>query len=281
MLKKIKSNKGFTIVELIVSIAVLLVVIFAMSPLLINSVKYLADITARVKYQNAASNIMNEIRNFAQNTNKANVFNGDEADVSASMSGYGMFYTRSDFSAFVLKTETAEIPVITSEDLDGNKIKVDFDVDQQTGNTDKRRAMLHVVVSVYDKGQDMTYFSTHENATVYKDTDGNIVDAAAPEPLYQHISGIYLVNIGSNIDVPKSRGDRVKEAIEKHLLPTPVVSADDGTTRDMTTAEMDKLLLSDPNSNLTLEKADVEAVLNNPLYVRDYIGEYFRFAIVE
>jgi prepilin-type N-terminal cleavage/methylation domain-containing protein len=283
MLKKIKGSKGFTLIELIIALAIFLIILGAMTPILIKSTSYLAQITAKVKYQNAASNIMNEIRTYAQNTNKANVFNGNETDLMGSMSGLGMFYTRDDYSAFMLKTESADIPIITSKDLDGKKIKVDFDVDEKTEDTvPKRRAMLHVVVSVYDYDQDMSYFTSHPNATVYKDTDGNVVDAAAPEPLYQHISGIYLINIATSINVPVSRGDMVKKAISDHLLSDPVEGVEeDGSPHKMTDAEIDKALLNDPNSNLNLDAASVSAALNNSAYERDYIGRYLRFAIVE
>lgn len=282
--KRIKSKKGFTLVELIIAITILSILMASMTPLLINSSKYLSDITARVKYQNAASNIMNVIRTQAGNTNTAYIYNGDEAGIDSITTGYAMFRTKSDYSAFVLKTPDGETPIISSKSLDGRKIKVDFECDKTVeaiGST-KRMAMLYVTVSVYEGDQDMSYFTTNPNATEYTRTitdpanptkiKKEVIDVNAPKPVYQHTSGIYLINMGNSINVPNSRAASIKSGITHNLLPKPTKTDVDGNVVVLTDAEIEEEFAKDPLSNLGLNSTDIENLLKQDGYKQDYIG---------
>jgi hypothetical protein len=125
--------------------------------------------------------------------------------------------------------------IVSSQEINGKKIKVDFEVPKVTGTSDTRLAMLYVTISIYEMDEDIsTFFTSHPNyfnyydfddengngiydePKEYKDSSGTTI--IPPEPVFQQRNGIYLVNIRNNIDVVKSRSSVIKKGVTDGAL---------------------------------------------------------------
>lgn len=213
----IKDKRGFTLIELIIAMAILGTVLAMASSIFIQASKVQNKIIKRVSYQDAATNIVTTIKSNIMNTNYLTITSSAGDGEAALASGEARFYVKGDYDGFYMhnsSSATKGTKMYGIKDLKGAKLKLNFTCEPVSA--DGRYSVLTVNMAFYD--------AVIENSDITADT-------ANAKALYTHNASMYLQNLGfgikisdnaieaqKNADGYDSMSDTLKEAYESNLM---------------------------------------------------------------
>lgn len=215
MRKLISDKRGFSLIELIVAMAILGTVLALASSIFIQASKVQNKIIKRVSYQDAATNIITLIKSNIKDTNYLTITSSDTDSAGVAAGGMGRFFVKGDYDGVYFQVGTNEAHKMYGiKDLNGTKLKLDYKCEPAA--TDGRYSVLTINMAFYD--------------AVIADAD-IAADTAEEKAIYTHNATIYLQNLAfglkisdGSIEAQKSNDhyntftDNEKEAYENNMM---------------------------------------------------------------
>lgn len=121
------NNKGFTLVELIIAVAILGIVMSLVTSIFVQTSGVQRKITRKINYQDAATNIISEIKTGINNTNYLTLTDTDTATAAAAANGTGRVFVKGDYDGIYFQDGiSSPVKKYGISDLDNTKMKVSF-----------------------------------------------------------------------------------------------------------------------------------------------------------
>lgn len=219
-MKKIISDKsGFSLVELIIAVAIIGVVMAMSFGIFIQASGIQNKITRKVQYQDAATNIIATIKSRIKDTNYLTLTSSDTDSAAVASSGTGRFYVKGDYDGFYFQTGTdAAVKMYGEDDLNGSKLKLYYKCEPSA--IDGRYSLVTIKLAFYP--------SSVSDADITADLSGDKAE-------YVHDATIYLQNLAFGIKISDSAieaqkatagydamSDSEKETFENNMMGTNV-----------------------------------------------------------
>jgi prepilin-type N-terminal cleavage/methylation domain-containing protein len=209
MLRNIKDNKGFSLVELIVAIAIIGTVFSLVAVMVAQSTTTYGKIMKKTNYVNAASNITNEIKNQLINTKYLTIAdNKDNTNkVAKPQDDATRIYADSNYDGIWLQKGTGSASHIYTQTSLGNiKTKLTFKAD---GGKDGKYSSLKVYLAFYEASVANTDIAN--DGLEYTDTT---VDDLA---LYRQNSTIYIPSLAFGIRLTGGTYSGTSQSFEEFI----------------------------------------------------------------